>query len=122
MHIQWMLKKFEGLSPFELYAVLQLRSEVFVVEQRCIFLDADNKDQECYHLIGFIDANLVAYSRIVPPKIIYTEASIGRVVTSPVARRSGLGRQLLQQSINSVYQLFGNTPIKIGAQLYLKEF
>jgi ElaA protein len=122
MHIHWILKKFDELTPYQLYAILQLRNEVFVVEQACVFQDADDKDQDSYHLMGFVDNKLAAYTRLVPPGIAYTEMSIGRVVTSPAVRRSGAGRELMKKSIDSCYQLFGEGPIKIGAQLYLKNF
>lgn len=122
MQIEWLLKKFEELTPYQLYAILQLRSEVFVVEQNCVFLDADDKDQDSYHLMGFDNNKLVAYTRLVPPGKIYEQASIGRVVTSPLVRKSGTGKELMKQSIDEVYNLFGVQPIKIGAQLYLKQF
>lgn len=122
MQIEWRLKRFEDLTPHELYAILQLRIEVFVVEQHCVFQDADDKDQASYHLMGWQENQLVAYTRLVPPGYIYEQASIGRVVTSPTVRRFGAGKQLMQQSINAVYQLFGKGPIKIGAQLYLRKF
>jgi ElaA protein len=122
MEIQWFLKRFDELTPQHLYAILQLRNEVFVVEQNCVFQDADDKDQDSYHLMGFYQNKLVAYTRIVPPGIIYEQASIGRVVTSPSVRRHGAGKILMQQSIQSVYELFDKVPIKIGAQLYLKAF
>lgn len=122
MQIQWSLKKFEELSPFQVYEILQLRNEVFVVEQNCVFQDADDKDQGSYHLLGVNENKLVAYTRIVPPGLIYEEASIGRVVTSPAVRRSGAGKLLMEESISSVFKLFGKRPIKIGAQLYLKAF
>ncbi|MFL5789160.1 MAG: GNAT family N-acetyltransferase [Flavisolibacter sp.] len=122
MEVQWILKKFDQLTPYQLYAILQLRNEVFVVEQNCVFQDADNKDQDCYHLMGFNDHKLIAYTRIVPPSVIYEEPSIGRVVTSPSVRRKGAGKILMQQSINELYNLFGISEIKIGAQLYLKKF
>jgi len=122
MHIQWLLKKFEELSPFELYALLQLRNEVFVVEQNCVFQDADDKDQNCYHLMGSADGKLIAYTRLAPPGLIYEQPSIGRVVTSPLVRRSGAGKELMLRSIDAVYTLFGIQPIRIGAQLYLKRF
>src|ERR1051325_9870737 len=99
MQIQWVLKKFEDLTPFQLYAILQLRNEVFVVEQNCVFQDADDKDQDCYHLMGFADNKLVAYTRLVPPGTLYKEASIGRVVTSPSARGTGAGRELMKKSL-----------------------
>lgn len=122
MQIQWLLKKFDELTPHELYAILQLRNEVFVVEQNCVFQDADDKDQGSYHFMGFDQKKLVAYTRLVPPGLIYEQASIGRVVNSPVVRNSGMGRELMQRSIDSAYRLFGERPIKIGAQLYLKKF
>lgn len=122
MQIQWMLKRFDELTPYQLYAILQLRNEVFVVEQACVYQDADDKDQKCYHLMGFDDNKLVAYTRIVPSGLIYEQASIGRVVTAPSARRNGAGKALMQQSIDSVHNLFGKKAIKIGAQLYLKAF
>ncbi len=122
MQIHWIVKKFSELSPFELYLVLQLRNEVFVVEQNCVFQDADDKDQASFHLLGFDGNRLVAYTRLVPPQVIYKEASIGRVVTSPSIRGSGAGKELMQQSIKTAHDLFGIVPIKIGAQLYLKKF
>jgi ElaA protein len=122
MQLEWILKPFASLSPFEVYAILQLRNEVFVVEQACVFQDADDKDQESYHLMGYSGGKLVAYTRLVPPGVIYDDVSIGRVVTSPTARRSGAGRELMKNSIAHCYTLFGKRPIRIGAQLYLKAF
>ncbi len=122
MTINWTLKKFDELLPAELYTILQLRSEVFVVEQNCVFQDMDNKDQQCYHLMGWRDNKLIAYTRLVPPYVAYTFPSIGRVVTSPAARADGVGRLLMEKSIAEIYILFGQQPIKIGAQLYLHKF
>lgn len=121
-NIKWLCKPFETLTPKELYAIIRLRNEVFVVEQNCVFQDADNKDQKCIHLLGFIGEELVAYSRLVPPFISYDEMSIGRVVTSPAHRNEGLGKALMEQSILECEKLFEIGPIKIGAQLYLKKF
>lgn len=120
--IEWSCKKFEELRPHELYAILQLRNEVFVVEQNCVYQDADNLDQPSYHFMGWENEKLVAYTRLVPPGIAYAEPSIGRVVTSPSARRAGTGKKLMKLSIEKIKELFGNLPIKIGAQLYLKKF
>ncbi|MBK7559959.1 MAG: GNAT family N-acetyltransferase [Chitinophagaceae bacterium] len=120
--IKWILKKMDDLSPHELYAIMQLRNEVFVVEQNCVYQDADNKDPLCYHLMGWSDDKLEAYSRIIPPGVAYIEPSIGRVVTSPSARGGGIGKQLMEQSINQVLKLFGTTSVKIGAQVYLLNF
>ncbi len=120
--MNWTLKKFEDLTPFELYAIMQLRSEVFVVEQNCAYLDADNKDLLSYHFMGWEENTLIAYTRLLPPGLAYPQPSIGRVVTSPSARKSGYGRELMEKSIETIYGLFGKTAIKIGAQLYLKKF
>jgi ElaA protein len=122
MSQEWVLKAFNDLTPLELYALLRLRSEVFVVEQNCVFLDIDNKDQQCHHLMGIQNDQLVAYTRLVPPGLIYEQPSIGRVVTAPEARSSGIGKLLMKQSIDHVHNLYGSQPIKIGAQLYLKRF
>jgi len=122
MILEWVFKPFALLTPHELYAFLQLRSQVFVVEQNCVFLDADGKDEGCFHLMGWSAGKLVAYTRIVPPGVIYNEASIGRVITSSSARRTGAGKALMEQSIKELYGLFGTVPIKLGAQLYLKIF
>ena len=120
--INWSLKKFDDLTVQELYAILRLRSEVFVVEQNCVFQDMDNKDQYSYHLMGWENNELVAYTRLVPPGVAYEFSSIGRVITSPAARGGGVGKLLMEKSIEEAQRLFGNLPIKIGAQLYLKEF
>src|SRR5215471_4498346 len=118
----WLVKNFEELTPRELYAILQLRNEVFVVEQKCVFQDADNKDQQSYHLMGWLGERLIAYSRIIPAGVAYEIASIGRVVTSPEKRRNGTGKELMNQALYATHNLFGKVSIKLGAQLYLKNF
>lgn len=121
--INWSFKKFDNLTPRELYLALQLRNEVFVVEQNCVFQDADNKDQASHHLMGWDEEVLVAYSRIIPLGIAYDSfPSIGRVVTSPRMRGTGIGKILMERSIEELQKLFGKTSIKLGAQLYLKKF
>jgi ElaA protein len=120
--MNWIFKKFDTLTVVELYELLKLRSAVFVVEQNCVFLDMDDKDQASLHFFAFENSIIIAYCRIVPPGIIYPEASIGRVITNPIARRSGLGRQLMEKAITETKNLFPDTSIKIGAQLYLKKF
>ena len=120
--LQWTCKKFDELTVDELYQALRLRSEVFVVEQNCVFLDMDDKDQGSYHLLGTKAGKLVAYTRLVPPGLVYDEPSIGRVVTAPSERRTGAGRALMNQSISMIKKLFGQQPVRIGAQLYLKNF
>ena len=120
--INWITKRFEELTVHELYSILRLRSEVFVVEQNCVFQDMDNKDQSSYHLMGWEKDVLIAYTRLVPPGVSYEMASIGRVITSQSARGSGIGKLLMEKSIDEAERLFGKAPIKIGAQLYLREF
>lgn len=118
----WTCKAFGELNAPEVYALLRLRSEVFVVEQNCVFLDADNKDQECWHLLCWKELELVAYTRLMPPGIGFPEASIGRVVSSSLVRGTGIGRELMIHSIHTLYNMWGPQPIRIGAQLYLKKF
>lgn len=120
--MEWILKKFEELTPHELYTIMQLRNEVFVVEQNCVYQDADNKDRYSFHLMGWKEDKLIAYTRLIPAGTAYAEPSIGRVVTSPSARGTGAGRELMEYSIDTIYKLFGKQPIRIGAQLYLKKF
>src|ERR1043165_6318519 len=91
MDIQWVLKKFDELTPGEVYAIMQLRNEVFVVEQNCVYQDADNKDQNCFHLMGWSGNTLAAYTRLLPPGVAYALPSIGRVITSPKFRGTGAG-------------------------------
>lgn len=115
-------KPFNQLSPGQLYDLLRLRSEVFVVEQQCVFLDMDNKDQQCHHLLLYQDGSLAAVARLLPAGLYYQEMSIGRIVTSPAARGTGLGKELVAAAIEACYGLFGPGPIKIGAQLYATGF
>ena len=115
-------KSFDALTPYELYSIMQLRNEVFVVEQHCIYQDADNKDPYCHHLMVKGKHSLVAYARLLPCGLAYHEMSIGRVISSPAYRKTGAGRLLVNKSIEACYTLFGKGPIKIGAQLYLKKF
>lgn len=120
--VTWQCKPFAHLTTAELYAIIRLRNEVFVVEQNCVFQDADNMDQHCFHLMGWIDKELSAYTRLVPKGVAYDYPSIGRVVTSPKFRGRSIGKELMLQSITNCNELFGVQTIKIGAQLYLKKF
>lgn len=120
--IEWICKTFDTLNPHEVYAILQLRSEVFVVEQNCVFQDIDGKDQQSYHLMGWSANDLAAYARLVPAGVSYKFISIGRIVTSLRYRNKGAGKALLNTAIEKCNNLFGRQTIKIGAQLYLKNF
>lgn len=122
MELTWVYKKFEELTATELYAMLQLRSEVFVVEQNCVYLDIDNKDKKSSHLMAWHGDDLAAYTRLVPPGVSFAEASIGRVVTSPRYRGTGIGITLMQKSIELCLQTYAVMQIRIGAQLYLQKF
>jgi ElaA protein len=99
-----------------------LRNEVFVVEQNCVFQDADNKDQLSFHVMAWQNDLLAGYTRLVPAGIAYEEPSIGRVVTSPKVRQTGIGKLLMQFSIRTSHELLGKTTITIGAQFYLRKF
>ena len=122
--LNWNLKKFEALTPYELYNIIWLRNEVFVVEQNCVYQDADYKDQKGWHLMGLnVEGQLMAYVRLLPPGVSYAnEPSIGRVVTNPAGRGTGAGRELMQEAIRQCALLFRETDIKIGAQYYLLNF
>lgn len=123
MTLHWTTKLFDALTLTELYALLQLRSEVFVVEQTCAFQDIDGHDQAALHLLGHTGAGeLAAYARLFDAGHSYAQASIGRVVTAPRYRGQGLGRQLLHEALAQCEVQFGPQPIKIGAQQYLLDF
>ena len=122
MEINWVYKTFNNLTSVELYAIMQLRNAVFVVEQNCVYQDADGKDAASYHLMAWNGNNLAAYCRILPPGLSFTEASIGRVVSSPNYRKGGYGRALMTEAIKRTMDQFNTEKIVIGAQLYLKAF
>ena len=122
MKISFKIKRFNELSTSELYSLLQLRSEVFVVEQNCVYQDVDGKDNKAIHVLGYLDNELASYSRIFDKGIYFEEASIGRVVVSPKLRDKKLGHDLMQVSIAAVKEHFKEHNITISAQEYLKKF
>ena len=122
MKISFKIKRFNELSTSELYSLLQLRSEVFVVEQNCVYQDVDGKDNKAIHVLGYFDTELAAYSRLFDKGIYFEEASIGRVVVSPKHRDKKLGHDLMQVSIAAVKEHFKEHNITISAQEYLKKF
>ena len=122
MQITWTYKSFNELTAMELYDILQLRCEVFIVEQNCVYLDIDGKDKKSMHLMAWQGNELVAYTRLVPPGISFEEASIGRVITSPRYRGLGIGIALIEKSITHTLTTYHTHKIKIGAQLYLQKF
>ena len=125
--VAWRWSRFDELSPRELYAILQLRQLVFVVEQSCPYLDADGFDQGAWHLRGWTSAPsggevLAACVRILPPGLKYLEPSIGRVVTHPQQRGTGLGKELMREALRRVEMIAPGASVRIGAQRYLQRF
>ena len=122
MKIHWKLKPFEALSVNELYDILRLRSEIFVVEQNCVYLDLDGKDKLALHLFGEFEGKIIAYSRLFKPGVTFDNASIGRVVVDSNYRNKKLGHELMREAIAKIQFHFGESKITIGAQIYLKKF
>ncbi len=122
--MNWILKNFDSLSREELYTILRLRSEIFVVEQNCPYQDIDKKDFLALHLYTKDEKTdkIIAYARLFQPGDYYPQASIGRVAVKKKYRRFGLGHELMKKAIEEVEKNFLTKPIKIGAQKYLKEF
>ncbi|SEM29363.1 ElaA protein [Maribacter orientalis] len=117
------VKKFNELSIQELYSLLKLRSEIFVVEQDCVYQDLDGKDAKALHVIGINNNNeVVAYTRIFKPGDYFDIASIGRVAVHKDYRKYGYGKDIMQASINAVNEKFKEQQIKISAQTYLDKF
>ncbi|NHF59040.1 GNAT family N-acetyltransferase [Flavobacteriaceae bacterium TP-CH-4] len=115
-------KTFPELTTEELYAILQLRSEVFVVEQHCAYQDLDGKDQKALHIIGTQNEQLVAYTRVFGPGEYFREASIGRVVVKPSERKHGYGREIMNASLKAIKNSYHTTTVQLSAQTYLKKF
>lgn len=116
------IKKFDELHVQELYDILRLRSEVFVVEQDCVYQDIDSKDQEALHVLGFCDKKLVAYTRCFEPGYYFDEAAIGRVVVDKAYRSYGFGHDIMKASQKAIQENFQTTRIKLSAQQYLIKF
>lgn len=115
-------KTFTELKLKDLYNLLQLRSEVFVVEQNCVYQDIDGKDMKALHLLGYNDDTLIAYTRCFAPADYFEEASIGRVIVKKNYRNSGYGHEILQASLKEIENRYNTTNIKLSAQQYLTEF
>lgn len=116
------VKKYNELTIDELYSLLQLRSEVFIIEQDCVYQDIDGKDQISLHVIGKNNTTIVAYTRLFKQGDYFNEASIGRVVVDKNVRHLKYGSSIMKASINAIKNHFGTSEIKISAQLYLKDF
>ena len=134
--IAWRFAPFAELAPREVHDLYRLRAAIFVVEQKCAFQDIDGVDPECWHLLGYNEKlgpglrrgdespndRLVVYSRLVPPGTKFAEPSIGRVITATAVRRTGMGRELMRESLARAEKLWPNRAIRIGAQLHLERF
>jgi ElaA protein len=120
--MNFLVKNFSELNTSELYQILQLRSEVFVVEQDCVYQDLDFKDQKALHVIGIKKDKIIAYTRVFGPGDYFKEASIGRVVVDVKERKFGYGHDLMKASIKAIQDKFNTLEITISAQVYLRKF
>ncbi|MGL5069161.1 MAG: GNAT family N-acetyltransferase [Sarcina sp.] len=120
--MEFKIKKFDELTGSEIYEILKSRSEVFVVEQNCVYQDIDDKDKKSHHLFYEDKGRVVAYVRAIPCGVSYDEASIGRVITLKEYRGTGISKKLMLEAINFIEECYGETKIKISAQEYIKRF
>jgi len=120
--MKFKLKKFSALSVDELYDLLKLRQQIFVLEQNCIYLDTDGVDKDCLHLLGLVHGKIVGYARLIPKGYTYKTASIGRVVIDEKHRGNKYAYKLMEKAIELTKEEFKTKKITISAQLYLKEF
>ncbi|MEN8788490.1 MAG: GNAT family N-acetyltransferase [Flavobacteriaceae bacterium] len=115
-------KTFDQLTKTELYDLLSLRAEVFIVEQECAYQDLDGKDMQALHILGKNGEELLAYARVFEPGYYFEEASIGRIVVSPGHRTEGLGKIIVLEAEKAITRYYGNGPVKLSAQSYLRKF
>lgn len=120
--MEWIFKSFEELTNEELYAVLKLRFEVFVIEQNCLDIDPDGKDKVSMHLMLEDDGKIIGCARILPPKVSYDEPSIGRIALDKSYRGTGLGREIVQKCIDFIHNIMKIREIRISGQAYLLDF
>lgn len=121
--LTWQCLRFEELSTQQLHAILKLRCDVFVVEQKCAWPEVDGRDPAARHLCGWtVEGELAAYLRILAPHAMYAEPSLGRVVSAPTSRQTGAGKQLLTEGLKHLRAHYPDHPVRIGAQSYLIRF
>lgn len=120
--MSWYIKSFDELSNMELYQILELRVNVFVVEQNCAYPEIDGKDVHCFHLMKKEGDEIVAYTRLLPPGVSYEQASIGRVIVNPNYRGKKIGYELMEKSIEMILVKFRTEDIRIQAQSHLSSF
>lgn len=121
-NLNYHIKRFSELTTEQLYEILKIRAEIFIVEQNCAYQDVDSRDRESYHLFLEENNEIVAYLRILPKGISYKEVSIGRVLTKECYRKKGLSRDLINKAIVFITDTLGEKQIRISAQVYLQEF
>lgn len=123
MHkLSWNCIAFDDLTPDQLYDILQLRTEVFVVEQKCLYQDMDDQDRHAVHVLGILDDQLLCYSRLLVPGSQYPEPAMGRVITALSVRRQGYGKILLEESLSYCQNLWPDIGVRISAQQHLESF
>lgn len=132
--LRWQWTRFDDLAPRHLYALLRARTEVFIIEQRCAFVDTDGVDLHAWHLLGWVEPRpashrgdpsppvLAAYLRLIEPGRVFDEPSIGRVLTVEPFRRVGLGRPLMKEGLRKAAEIYPGQPVRIGAQIRLERF
>lgn len=122
MLLNWQISSFENLSNEDLYKILQLRINVFMLEQNCLYPDCDNKDYVSKHLFAKSENKMVAYARLIPPGVSYADASIGRVIVAEEFRQYKIGYELMNRAIQEAIHLFPDNNIRISAQAHLEKF
>lgn len=122
MNLVWHFKTFDELSPRELYNILQLRTEVFIVEQNCIYNECDGKDFQCTQLWCTLDDKIVGSCRIVPPGVSYAEPSFGRIASHPDYRNLKLGHKMMEMILEIIRNHYDTEAVRISAQVYLGKF
>jgi ElaA protein len=120
--LRWDFARFDDLTARQVHDMYRLRVAVFIVEQDCVFQDVDGVDPRCWHLLGYSGDELVAYSRLVPAGVKFDEPSIGRVITAPAVRRTGMGRVLMAEAMKRAAGLWPGEALRIGAQAHLERF
>jgi ElaA protein len=122
MTLQWQWRRYADLSPMEIHAVFGARQAVFIVEQNCPYLDMDGKDLAALHLIAWSGEEVAAYLRLIAPGVSFPEPSLGRIMTTSIARGDGVGRELVARGLEKIYELYPTLPTRIGAQAHLHKF
>ncbi len=120
--MDWKTAHFDDLTTRELYTLMRLRQEIFVLEQNCVYQDLDGLDLDAVHILCWEEGELLAYLRALQPGASYPQSSIGRIVVSPAARGRNLGRELVKRGITYNLKTWPNSDIRIGAQAYLEKF